>query len=149
MSRCGAWLLNLAGGRQAVIGQRELLHLVQQPETHEVPCAPAHCRKVLLWEQAALPVLDVGRWADPTTASPEQPVIAVVGFYSDDVSDTPQFGALVMTSAPQLIQVDDAAACELPAELEVWRRISCACVERDGRPMPVLDLRQLFNQNLS
>ncbi|EGV33868.1 hypothetical protein ThidrDRAFT_0023 [Thiorhodococcus drewsii AZ1] len=145
MSRCSGWLLTFAGDAQAVIGQRELLHLVHRSETHQVPCAPPYCRRVLLWEQGVLPVFDVGVWADPSAQGIADPIVAVVGFQSADGASSHEFGGLLLASAPQRIDVDDAWACELPSALQSWRRISCACFERDERPLPVLDLQRLFN----
>ena len=143
MSRCAGWLLHLSGGAAAVVGQRELLHLVTQPQTHEVPCAPAYCRRVLVWEQGILPVFDVGVWSDPATTGIEAPVIAIVGFQAD--GDTaPGFGGLLLTATPQRIDVDDAWACTLPPALSRWRPIACACFERDGEALPVLDLARIF-----
>jgi hypothetical protein len=143
MSRCTGWLLNFGGGAQAVIGQRELLHLIDRPQTHEVPCSPAYSRHVLFWGEGVLPVFDVGVWSDRATASIPDQVVAIVGFGSDSDS-SPEFGGLLLASTPQRIDVDDANACALPQALMHWRSISCACFERAGRPLPVLDLNRLF-----
>ena len=143
MSHCTGWLLHLGGGAAAVVGQRELLHLIDQPQTHEVPGAPAYCRRVLVWEQDILPVFDLGVWCDPGAAAIEAPVIAIVGFQAD--GDTaPGFGGLLLTAPAQRIEVEDAWACPLPPELGAWRPIACACFARNGRALPVLDLKRLF-----
>jgi chemotaxis signal transduction protein len=148
MSRCTGWLLNFSGGAQAVIGQRELLHLIDEPQTHEVPCSPAYSRRVIFWGEGVLPVFDVGAWSDQATESVQDQVVAIVGYRSD--SDTsPGFGGLFLKSAPQRIGVDDACACDLPPALTRWRSVSCACFESGGRPLPVLDLNRLFNGRLT
>ncbi len=148
MSRCTGWLLNFRGGAQAVIGQRELLHLIDHPETHEVPCSPAYCRRVLFWGEGVLPVFDVGAWSDGAIASVPDQVVAIVGFASDG-DTSPGFGGLLLTATPQRIDVDDACACTLPQALMRWRPISCACFESAGRPLPVLDLSRLFGSDPS
>lgn len=148
MSRCSGWLLTFADGAQAVIGQRELIHLVHPPRTHEVPCAPPYCRHALAWEEDILPVFDVGRWANPDAPDIPDPSIAVVGFLPAEDSRQADHGGLLLASSPRLIDVDDAWACDLPAELQHWRPITCACFERDRGPLPILDLRRLFTADL-
>jgi hypothetical protein len=143
MSRCTGWLLNFSGGAAGVIGQHELLHLIQQPQTHEVPGAPAYCRRVLIWERGILPVLDVGVWSDPATIGIAAPVIAIVAFQLDG-DPAPGFGGLALTTAAQRIDVDDAWACTLPPLLNRWRPISWSCFVRDHRPLPILNLARLF-----
>lgn len=143
MSRCGAWLLDLGGTTRAVIGQDEFLHLAQRPQIHQVPCAPAHCRQVALWEGIPLPLFQATVWADPAAAGLPATFVAVVGYQPAGTS-TPAFGALALGATPQRIEVDDADACDLPPDLLVWRRISCACIARAGRALPVLDLGRLF-----
>lgn len=143
MSGCTGWLLNFSGGAEAVIGQRELLHLIDRPEMHEVPCSPAYCRGVTFWEQGVLPVFDVGAWSDRAGEGILDPVVAIVGFQAEDDTSA-GFGGLLLTSTPQRIDVDDAWACALPQALMRWRGVCCACFESGGRPLPVLDLKRLF-----
>lgn len=143
MSRCSAWLLSFGGKAQAVIGQGELLHLVQKPLTYPVPGAPEHCRQVVVWEGTPLPLFEVGVWTDPDAPRLPVEILAVVGFQPTG-SDRPSFGALTLMTTPQRIEVDDTTACDLPPELQAWRPISCACFERVGRALPVLDLKRLF-----
>lgn len=148
MSRCTGWLLSFSGGAQAVIGQRELLHLVERPELHEVPCAPAHGRQVLPWREDVLPVIDLGVWSDRDAPGTQDPVVAIVGFLAD--TDTaPAFGALKLTATPRRIEVDDAWACALPPPLARWRRIACACFETGAEALPILDLARLFRLDLN
>lgn len=148
MSRCSGWLISFSGGAQAVIGQRELLHLIERPEAYEVPCAPAYCRKILPWSEDMLPVFDVGAWSDHRATDIQDPVVAIVGFMPDGDA-VPALGALLLSATPRRIEVDDAWACAIPPPLTRWRRISCACFEGDGRALPILDLKRLFLFDLS
>jgi hypothetical protein len=148
MSRCSGWLLNFSDGAQAVIGERELLHLMNQPQAYEVPCSPVYCRRVIVWEQGVLPVFDVGAWSRRQVVDIQDPTVAVVGFYPER-DNSPTFGALLLASTPLRVDVDDAWACDLPEALERWRSISCACFDSGGRALPVLDLKRLFMLDLS
>jgi hypothetical protein len=143
MSKCTGWLLGFNGDSRVAIGQRELLHLIDEPEMHEVPCAPAHARHVLFWEQGLLPVFDVGAWSNLATTKAHGGIVAIVGFRSDANSPL-ALGGLLLMSAPRRIDVDDAWACPLPQDLAHLRSVSCACFESEGQPVPVLDLSRLF-----
>lgn len=143
MSRCTGWLLSFGGGSEAAIGQRELLHLIDRPELHAVPCAPEHCRRVLIWDQGFLPVFDLGAWSDRTAAIGHGQIVAVVGFKSEGNGAT-EFGGLLLDAPPRRIDVDDDWACPLPQDRAHWRPVSCSCFENEGKPLPVLDLERVF-----
>ncbi len=147
MSRCSAWKLEFGAGERAVIGPRELLHLLDAPRMHAVPHTPAHCRHLLFWEQGVLPVLDLGAWSRGERSGETATLIGLVGF-AGSADGAPDFGALVLSSVPTRIDVDDGWACALPETLNRWRRVACACIELDGEILPVLDLSRCFAPGL-
>jgi chemotaxis signal transduction protein len=141
MSSANAWLLNFGAACQAAVGTRELLHLVDAPATFLVPCTPAYCHSVLLWQERLLPVMDVA--ARLGAAPGSAPFLAVVGYQSKR-GEYPQFGALKLATPPQQLQVSDEQACALPGQGNGWQELAISCFEHRGAPIPVLNLRRLF-----
>lgn len=140
MSQAVAWVLELGQGRCAAVGERELLHLLPQPQLFAVPMAPAYCARVLPWQDRLLPVWDVSAWAGGEAADTE--LVAVVG-YQRRAGQAPLFGALVLAEPPARVPVDDGQACGFPDDVP-WQDIACACFSHDERPVPILDLRRMF-----
>jgi hypothetical protein len=148
MKTCTGWQLEFGNGARAVIGQRELLRMTYEPETHWVPCAPLFCRRVLFWEHGALPVLDVGAWLGGTASADASRFVSVVG-YQPEGSVAPEFGALTLLSPPVRIEVKDEWACRLPETMRKWRRVACAAFKNGQSVVPILDLRRLFSLELT
>ncbi len=141
MSQANAWLLNFGDSCRAAVGTRELLHLVDAPETFVVPCAPDYCNRVVLWQERLLPVMDMA--ARLGTATGHTPFLAVIG-YQKKRGEYPQFGALMLAAPPQQLQVSDEQACPLPAQDSAWQELAISCFEHQGAPVPVLNLNLLF-----
>lgn len=143
-----AWLLNVGAERPVAIGERELLHLVPEPELFSVPLAPSHCARVLPWQGQLLPVWDLGVWLDHTATERHPGVAAIVGYQSRP-GDTPQLGAIVLAKPPTRITVADSQACPLPADTPQLSTIAIACFLRDQLPIPILDIHTLFSTPLA
>ena len=54
------------------------------------------------------------------------------------------YGALALPLLPRVVQVSDAAQCELPADSDLWPQVALACFEHEGHAAPVLDTAALF-----
>lgn len=136
-----AWLLDFGDACQAAVGTRELLHLVDAPSTFAVPCTPGYCRRVVMWQERLLPVMDMAArvGAEPCNA----PFLAVVG-YQQQRGEYPQFGALMLNTPPRKLDVSDESACRLPESNGAWRELAISCFEHQGVPVPILDLRRIF-----
>lgn len=147
MPRMNAWLLDFGGSCQAAVGLRELLHLVDTPASFAVPCTPAHCRRVVLWQERLLPVMDIAVRLGHTSSAAS--FLGVVG-YQRQRGEQPQFGALALASPPRQLAVTDDQACRLPEENGLWRELAISCFEHQGEPIPVLNLNRIFGrtQNL-
>ena len=141
MSRMNAWLLDFGDACMAAVGTRELLHLVDAPATFVVPYTPEYCRRVVLWQERLLPVMDIAArlGAQPRTA----PFLAVIG-YQNQRGEYPQFGALMLSSPPRQLAVSDERACRLPDENIAWRGLAISCFEHQGTAVPILNLRRIF-----
>lgn len=143
-----AWLVHFGGGESAVIGERELLHLVPQPSLLAVPRTPAHCCRVMEWQNRLLPVWDVLEWLNPCAGGRDARLAAVVG-YQLRRKEMPRFGAIMLEEPPSRVKVSDAQACELPAGRPGLRDIAISCFLHERRPVPVLDLPRMFSRSLA
>ena len=141
MPRMNAWLLDFGGSCQAAVGLRELQHLVDTPASFAVPCTPAYCRRVVLWQERLLPVMDIAVRLGGTSSATS--FLGVVG-YQRQRGEHPQFGALALASPPRQLAVTDDQACGLPEEGGAWRELAISCFEHQGMPIPVLNLNRIF-----
>jgi chemotaxis signal transduction protein len=142
MSRMNGWVLDLGMGYRAAVGGRELLHLIDMPKTFLVPCTPSYCHRVISWQERLLPVMDIASRLAGT--EPQAQFVAVVG-YQKRRGEYPQFGALLLASPPQQVEVGDEQACSLPEESKGWNELAISCFDYQGNAVPVLDLNRLFN----
>lgn len=145
-----AWLLNFGDGELAAVGERELLHLVPQSDSFEVPRVPRHCRHVVAWQHRVVPVWDVLEWLRPGSGSKETRLTAVVGHQSQR-GQAPRFGALLLVEPPSRIEVCNSQACELDGGQAAWREIAISSFRREGTalPVPVLDLPLMFSASMA
>lgn len=142
MRQSTAWVVDLGHHRSVAVGERELLHLLPEPHLFDVPCTPAHCARVLSWQDLLLPVWDLRVWLGDTVGLTMPNLVAVVG-YQLAAGQMPFFGALVLTEPPLRLQVTDEQACELP-EGAPWQDIACSCFRHGEQTVPILDLRAMF-----
>jgi hypothetical protein len=145
-----AWLLNFGDGELAAVGQRELLHLVPQSSTFEVPRGPRHCRQVLAWQNQLVPVWDILEWLRPGRGEKQAALAAVVGYQSRR-RQVPRFGVLMLVEPPRRIEVSNSQACELGKTQSAWRGIAISSFRHEGTsmPVPVLDLPLMFSTELA
>ncbi|HEY6096372.1 MAG TPA: chemotaxis protein CheW [Gallionellaceae bacterium] len=142
MSGTKAWLLDLGASNRAAVGVRELLHLIDAPRTHEIPCTPAYCRHAVLWQDRLLPVMDMaGRLGGELQTGS---LLAVVG-YQQVRGELPRFGALMLASPPRQVEVSNEQACDLPEEAQRWKSLAISCFDYQGDAVPVLNLGRIFD----
>lgn len=141
MRKSNAWLLNLGSDRSVALGEREVLHLLPEPQLFDVPLAPDYCAQVLRWQDQLLPVWDLRVWLGDHSEHPE--LVAIVG-YQRHVRQTPLFGALLLAEPPVRLQVSDELACGLPEGIP-WPDIACSCFLHGQGPVPILDLNKMFS----
>ena len=144
MAEATAWLVSFPGDFLAAIGEREMLHLVEAPRLEEIPQTPLHCRHVLLWEGELLPTLDLPAWLTGQPTACEHVWAGIVGWQGQPGA-MPQYGALMLTGAPQKIRVADDHACDLPEQPSAWQAVAAACVCYDNQCVPILDLPRIFS----
>jgi len=145
MSEVNAWLLDLGEGLLAAVGELELVHLLPDaPALFDVPQSPAYCRKVLVWQQEILPLMNLATRLLGRPAARGGGLVAVTAYQERPGAD-PSYGALMLSAPPVRVRVADSQACGLPEAQPGWRHMAIACFEREGRgPVPVLDLAKVF-----
>lgn len=140
-----AWILTFAQNHYAAIGEREMVHLIDEPELFDVPESPAWCSQTTVWQGEVLPVMNLsalltpGEMATPIPA----PVIGIVA-YQSEAEAIPQYGGLLLGQIPVKKTVSDEQACDLPEPQAQWRQLSVSCFTDNGRATPILDLPRLF-----
>ncbi len=142
-SRANAWLLDFGHGLCAAVGTRVLVHLIDDPKTYEVPCTPAYCREVAIWQNRLLPVMDMSARLG---GSALQSRLLAVAAYLDQPGDTLRFGALRLAAPPRALSVEDAQACSLPDQPAAWTEFAMSCFEYQRAPVPVLHLARVFSR---
>lgn len=142
MKESKAWLLDFGGETLVAVGERELLHLVPQPQLLAVPLAPPHCHSVLEWQKHLLPVWDVRAWLGQCSEDAAATLVAIVG-YQHRPRQTPMFGVVALASPPQRVIVKDSDACALP-DGRPWQAIARSCFKHGRQPVPILDLVAMF-----
>lgn len=143
-----AWLLDLGMGHHAVVGGRELVHLLYSPLNHPVPGTPAHARRVIPWQKHLLPVLDLCGWQNGETCMDNRSVAGVFA-YQQQPGEAPRYGALWLATPPTRLSVDDKQACDLPEPAPAWKKLALSCFVHEGVAVPILDLRRLYSTVLA
>lgn len=145
MSTANAWLLDLGDAMRVAIGMRELVQIIEAPNTFSVPLAPASCSKVMFWQKRMLPVLDLSiRLNQGANKRASKGSLFAIVAYQDKESSDAKLGAICLTAPPVRIAVDDAQACVLEQEMACWRELANASFSREGAVIPVLHLSRLF-----
>ena len=143
MSEISAWRLQLDEQYQAAIGQYEMVHVLPDiPETFRVPTCPFYCKSVLIWEDTAVPIMDLVARVKNRPSSVEGYILAIVAYQAQPGSSK-SYGALTMRSAPKRIQVNAAQACSL--DDDAWAEFSISCFSDAGTAVPILNLARIFS----
>jgi chemotaxis signal transduction protein len=143
MSSANAWLLDLGGKLQVAIGARELVQIIDAPNTFKVPLTPACSHKVMFWQKRMVPVLDLSIRINSTESKGQ--LLAIVG-YDDAESGNARLGAIILAAPPVRIAVDDEQACSLDEHMAAWRELANASFSQNGAVIPVLHLSRLFGR---
>lgn len=146
-----AWLLNFGKNHRAVVGQRELLHLIPNAFSlvQTIPRTPLHCSKVLNWQNQVIPVWDVNTWllanerVDERTVSTSASLAVLIG-YQPQPKKMPQLGALMLVEPPLRITISTDQECTNPTA-SPWRALASAFLVYEEEQLAVLDLRRVFS----
>lgn len=148
MAEATAWIVDLADGLRAAVGERDMIHLVEQPLCESIPYTPAHCCCVLLWEGEILPIMDLTLWLTGQSVEPTCRSIGIVAWQTQPEA-APQYGALLFSGLPRKVQVSDEQRCDLPLQPSGWKTVAISCFRHHGQPVPILDLPLIFSGALT
>ncbi len=124
----------------AAIGLHEVIEVVTEGDMAPVPMAPPHCRELLQWRDQWIPVFDLATWRGLQPESPGR-FFVVVGYAAD--AGGVQYGCMRVPEFPQIVELSDQQACSLPVDA-AWSRIAISCFKGDGKTVPILSLRKVF-----
>ncbi len=142
VDRAVAWRLRLSSDCQIAIGEREMIHLLQNPNLLPIPNAPPYCRFVAIWQGQVLPVLDVAAWLTGRPARSQVEILGVV-VYSDE--DEVHHGAIALDQIPSRTEVsDDQQVHELPDPR--WDAVTLSCFAEGEVIYPIVALEALFSR---
>lgn len=156
MSTSRGWLLKLGIDSFAVVGERELIHVLPYtPRLFIVPQTPEYCRHVMRWEDLLLPVMNLSArfgnnneqpFADSTTELEFDLLVGIVAYRLDTNSSRILHGALMLNRIPERVTVSDEQACALPSGSRDWAAAALSCFEHPVHgAMPILDLPYIFS----
>lgn len=139
-----AWLLDFGNQSRAIVGWRELLHLIPDASSQSIPRTPQHCSKVLNWHNRIIPIWDMGAWLT-AGAMPDPGNTGVLVGYQLQAGAAPQLSALMLIEPPLRITVSMQQECAVPSGLSPWREIASAFLLYEEEALAVLDLRHMFS----
>ncbi len=143
-----AWVLDFGADLRAAVSEREMLHLVSEPELYEIPATPLHCRQVVIWNQEILPVVNLADWLRGRRGGQAASFLGIFG-YQDGPGTAPRQGALILRAIPQRVSVSDDQASDLPDTPRLWDKVALACFENEaGSRIPIIDLAKVFSRDL-
>lgn len=140
--RPNAWLLDFGNRVRAAVGTRVLLHVIDEPILHTVPCTPAYCRSVISWQGQLLPVMDIAAILDE---GPQTPLLLAIAAYQDRTENITHFGALLLSAPPTAIAIADMQSCPLPENPVSWSKFAISCFNYRDEAIPVLNLARIFS----
>lgn len=139
-----AWILDLGRERMGAVGGGEMVHLLtEKPRTFEIPRSPRYARRVFIWQDRIVPLLDILHRVEGEPMDGDVGTVGIVR-YRPGPEEPALLGGVRLAGVPSRAQVSDEQACALPDEAKPWRRFAVSCFEHDGEPIPVLDLPRLF-----
>lgn len=141
-----AWLLELGPGLHAAIGERELQHLVLSPPLFTVPGSPFDCRKVMLWNDRVVPVMDLAARLTGQAVEVNTSLIGIVAYLGSSDRRI-QFGGVRLHAIPERTLIHDEQACELPQAGFKRRTLAHSCfADKNNNPIPILNLSRIFSK---
>jgi chemotaxis signal transduction protein len=140
-----AWELSLGDGLHAAVGEREMLHVIDEPRLFDIPTAPPFCRQVLIWQGLALPVMDLAVLLQGQSTPRARSFVGIVA-YQESPGKPPEYGAVMLSDIPNRVLVHDDQSCPLPQQPVGWKNLAIACYDDGKNVIPILDLYFVFSR---
>ena len=145
MQQATAWILQLGDEIHAAIGEREMIHIIDNPELTLAETPNKYCRQQISWQGTDLPVTDFREWFMNSNVSQNDVSYVAIVAFPEHNSDTPHYGGIVIEAIPYRTQVKDSQACALPESSQSWQEVSISCFSDQGQATPILNLAALFS----
>ena len=142
MPESNAWLLTFNNKDSVAIGEKELLHIITEPELHYVPKAKKYCQNIISWQDQILPVTNINGYVNNSEAKLSN-IIGIVAYRPTD-TDEIKYSAIDLTGIPKKITVNDEQACQITDEIKQWKPYSVACFNYNDKATPIINLSAFF-----
>lgn len=144
MSTVAAWLMQIDRLTRVAVAQMELVHILPDPEYIEVPKAPDHCKRVVIWNKLVIPVVDISMLIHDVSSFYQNNAVAITIYHNPDDNQY-YYAGIQLTDMPVLENVSNAqyvSASEVSAK---WRSFTISAFRsKDNDVVPVLDVPRLF-----
>jgi len=133
---------------RVAVGQLELIHIIAQPSYIEIPKAPDYCKRVVVWNNKVIPVLDLSMLVNKTSAYYQHNAVAVA-MYVNGSEKQVQYGGIQLIDMPVLDTVSNEQKI-VESELSVrWKPISISGYRsKDREIIPILDVQKIFSPGI-
>jgi CheW-like domain len=126
------------------------IELLDQPPIVNVPGAAYYCKQLVRWRDQWLALLDLDTllraYAPEIGRRPLRYVLVVA--YQREPLGALEYAAIGLPVLPQTVAVSDTAQCELPTDSDLWPMLALSCFLHEGLPVPILDIKRLFEAYL-
>jgi len=148
MSRVAAWVMKVDDSIYASVSQMELVHIINNPCSINVPKAPEYCQNIIIWNDSILPVVDFSRILNNIDSNKLCNVVAVI-IYKDSNNEV-NYGGINLSESPELEYVENNQLCDLPEHTKDLQDISLSCfLSKNGHEVPILDMSKIFSRDYS
>ena len=145
MTKAAAWIMNIDEDLYVSISQMELVHILNDPPCVQIPQAPPHCNRTLLWNDALLPIIDLSLLLEHKTPDRAGDVVAVAIY--QDAKGEHRYGGIRQLGSPKLEYVTNDQVCALPGHFDRLTPATLSCFSStSGHSVPILDVSRLFSR---
>lgn len=142
-----AWLVDICGGLQVAVAEREMMAYDTSAEIRSLPLTPHSCSQVTFWGDRIVPLINLG---EITAKQVDAEFSAVVIVAYQTRPKTPlSYVALGVKSDPVKIMVSDKQACDLPDSYleDIWLPLALSAFSRNGQAVPILNIAMLCSKD--
>ncbi len=132
---------------KVVVGEFELVYIVNQAEYIHVPQTPEYCKQVIIWNDKIVPVVDLSSWFSLNDQYDDCKAIAILT-YEGEQGDL-QYGGLKLIDISILESVTNEQFCHLSKQQRKMETISLSSyISKNGEVVPILNIPSVFSSAL-
>ena len=150
MSSSNAWLLECSSRLTIAVGDHEIIECVQAQGEQLVPKAPFYCSTVLVWQQRAVPVFDLGAATGLADEGYANSMVCLLNYQQAPMQPLQQV-ALRVRETPEKVFVDDAQSIDGIEESGdgLLDEIMLAGFRHGHQDVAVIDLAKLCSRDFA